>query len=105
MNDASQDKQQRILNCISSIPAGKVASYGDIAKAAGLPGYARYVGAVLRSLPHDSSVPWHRIINSQGKISFPVFSDAFNKQVNQLQAEGVVVIAGKINLKTYSAFN
>lgn len=105
MNDSNQDKQQRILNCISSIPAGKVASYGDIAKAAGLPGYARYVGTVLRKLPNNSSIPWHRIINSQGKISFPILSEGFNEQVKRLQAEGIVVIAGKIKLKTYSAFN
>lgn len=103
MNEASQDKQQRILNCISSIPAGKVACYGDIAKAAGLPGYARYVGTTLRNLPSNTTIPWHRIINSQGKLSFEKGSDAFDEQVNRLNTEGVEVLKGKVNLNVYNA--
>lgn len=46
-----------------------MATYGQIAKLIGLPKNARQVGTVLRSLPDDSGVPWHRILNAQGKIS------------------------------------
>ena len=53
---------------ISQIPRGRVASYGDVAKMAGLPGYARYVGYLLKSVPIDTSLPWHRVVRSDGTI-------------------------------------
>lgn len=90
-----------IIQQIAAVPKGKVSTYGDVAKAAGLPGYARYVGAILKKLPKDTKVPWHRIINSQGRISFPIGSDSFNEQVKRLQAEDIHLIKGKINLKHF----
>lgn len=54
---------------VRKVPSGRVATYGQIAKLIGLPKNARQVGTVLRSLPEGSRVPWHRILNSQGKIS------------------------------------
>lgn len=54
---------------VRKVPRGRVATYGQIAKLIGLPKNARQVGTVLRSLPDDSGVPWHRILNAQGKIS------------------------------------
>jgi len=54
---------------ISQIPEGRVATYGQIAKLAGFPRNARQVGAVLRSLPVGSKVPWFRVVNSKGEIS------------------------------------
>lgn len=54
---------------VRKVPKGRVATYGQIAKLIGLPKNARQVGTVLRSLPDDSGVPWHRILNAQGKIS------------------------------------
>lgn len=64
----STDHTERILTLIRQIPAGKVATYGQIAKLAGIPRNARQVGAVLRNL-HDNSVPWFRVVNSKGQIS------------------------------------
>ncbi|HVK99068.1 MAG TPA: MGMT family protein [Dongiaceae bacterium] len=95
------EPQQKILQTIAAIPKGKVCTYGKIAEYAGLPRYARLVGATLRNLPAGSKIPWHRVINSQGRSSFPVGSDAYRKQVRRLEAEGVILTGGKYNLRHY----
>lgn len=93
--------KERILQTIALIPTGKVCTYGKIAEYAGAPRRARFVGTVLKQLPANSKIPWHRVINSQGKISFPQGSPAFIKQQERLQAEGVAMLNGKVNLKKY----
>jgi methylated-DNA-protein-cysteine methyltransferase-like protein len=97
----NNDSQQAILQTLANIPAAKVCTYGDIAKLSGNHGKARYVGHILRNLPSDSSIPWHRVINSQGKISFPTHTTQFQQQKERLEIEGIRVISGKINLKQY----
>ncbi|WP_235015476.1 MGMT family protein [Oceanicoccus sp. KOV_DT_Chl] len=85
----SMNNQQRIWQVVSQIPAGYVASYGQVAAQAGLPKAARLVGNVLRQLPDDSKLPWHRVVNAQRKISFPQLSDAYQHQKQRLLAEGI----------------
>lgn len=58
-----------ILATVELIPEGRVATYGQIAFLAGLPGHARQVGFALRGLPEGSTVPWQRVVNAQGEIS------------------------------------
>jgi len=58
-----------ILAVVARIPKGRVATYGQIARLAGLPGQARLVGYALHALPEHSRVPWHRVINAEGRIS------------------------------------
>ena len=84
------DINHRIWQVVALIPAGKVATYGDVAKLAGLPGAARRVGAALRALPSDTKIPWHRVINAQGRLSLPEGSGAQYTQRERLEAEGVV---------------
>ena len=95
----------KIWQTVQQIPQGKVASYGQIADLSGLPKRARLVGKALAALPKNSDyaehVPWHRVVNSQGKISLPLASAAFKRQKAQLQQEQVVVIVNKINLHIY----
>jgi len=90
---------------VQLIPKGQVASYGQIADLAGLPGRARLVGKSLGKVPDNGwqgqSVPWFRVINSQGKISFPPGSDSFQKQKQHLQDEQIVVIGSRIKLKEF----
>ena len=93
--------QHRILQTIAAIPKGRVCTYGKVAELAGLPRHARLVGATLRNLPGGSRIPWHRVINSQGRSSFPEGSDAFHKQIQRLEAEGVILTGGKYNLRQY----
>lgn len=51
------------------IPRGRVATYGQVARLAGLGGQPRLVGYALAALPDDSRVPWHRVVNAQGRVS------------------------------------
>ena len=95
----------KIWRTVQKIPAGKVASYGQIADLAGLPGRARLVGKSLGFVPvegvNGSPVPWYRVINSAGKISFPIGSENFERQRQALQDEQVVVIGARIKLKDF----
>jgi methylated-DNA-protein-cysteine methyltransferase related protein len=77
----------RIYDLVRQIPKGRVATYGQIATMAGIPGHARQVGYALHSLPEFSDVPWHRVINHQGRISL-VHSASLQRTL--LEAEGVV---------------
>jgi len=90
-----------ILQQLAQIPHGYVTTYGALAKAAGLPGYARFVGQVLRQLPKGTKLPWHRVVNAQGKLSFPLSSDAYQEQKTRLQGEGIELHNDKINFKKY----
>lgn len=80
----------RVYRLVSMIPKGKVASYGQIAWMLGNPRGARTVGWALHGLPEGTDVPWHRVINSQGRISTSCLQHDANLQRELLEAEGVV---------------
>ena len=61
--------RERIYSQVRKVPRGKVATYGQIASLAGLDGQARQVGYAMAALPSHSAVPWHRVINAQGRVS------------------------------------
>ena len=60
---------ERIYTVVSRIPRGRVATYGQVALLANLPGRARLVGYALNALDGRRPVPWHRVVNAQGRIS------------------------------------
>ena len=92
--------QQRIYQILAAIPAGKVTTYGDIARLAGSPRAARQVGGVLKRLPEGSKLPWHRVINRLGEISLT--GDDLERQRHALLQEGIDVSAeGKVALSRY----
>lgn len=93
------NKIARIEAIIALIPPGKVASYGQVADLAGLPGRARLVGKVLRET--DKVLPWHRVIGAGGTISLPRGSNGFAEQTGRLQEEGVVVIGGRVRIREW----
>ncbi|HEY6642383.1 MGMT family protein [Povalibacter sp.] len=95
------DLPARILAAVRRIPRGKVCTYGDVADVAGLPRRARLVGTVLRQTPASRDLPWFRVINAGGRISFPVGSDAYQRQRSKLETEGVVFVGGRVDLKHY----
>ncbi|RYZ67336.1 MAG: DNA methyltransferase, partial [Proteobacteria bacterium] len=78
-----------VIKWIKKIPRGKVATYGQIARLAGKPGGARGVGWILNSSTEKQRLPWQRVINSQGSISFPQKSDEFKLQKKLLIKEGI----------------
>ncbi|MDM1019361.1 MGMT family protein [Acinetobacter sp. VNK23] len=101
MQDTNELHRQ-ILEVIALIPYGRVASYGQIAKLAGLPKHARLVGYVLKHLDKESQIPWYRVINSQGKISVTRMDEKGNNvQQDLLEAEGVYLLNGKVSLKKF----
>ena len=97
----TDDSWQAILNVLGAVPPGRVCTYGKIAELAGCPGKSRYVGYILKSLPDDSRLPWHRIVNAQGRISFPLHSDRYALQRSLLENEGIHFLRDRITLCTF----
>jgi methylated-DNA-protein-cysteine methyltransferase-like protein len=89
---------ERIWKAVAEIPQGQVASYGGIARRAGLPRRARLVGRALRLAPASLKLPWHRVLNAQGRISLPAGSKAHRAQRRLLEAEGIVFRKGRVDL-------
>ncbi|MGQ0639577.1 MAG: MGMT family protein [Gemmatimonadaceae bacterium] len=84
----------RIYAAIRRIPRGQVASYGQIARLAGLPRHARLVGYALHRLTTGSSIPWHRVVNAKGELSLVRAGRASGlEQRLRLEREGVRVNA------------
>ena len=79
---------QAVIECIKSIPEGKVASYGKIASLAGYPGGARQVVRILSTLSEKESLPWHRIVKKNGIIALTGIGA--REQMILLEREGVV---------------
>ncbi len=101
LNDTMPTNRERVWQVIHSIPAGKVCTYGRVAEMAGLPRQARAVGRYLSELPEGSKIPWYRVVNSQGKLSFEVGSARFLTQKLKLQKEDINFSNNKISLKAY----
>ena len=97
----SRELDERIHSTVRQIPRGKVAAYGWIAERAGVPRGARRVGRALRTLPSARRIPWHRVVNAQGRISFPKGSATARKQRELLMAEGVIFHNQRIDLKRF----
>lgn len=66
---AAAGTHHRIMAVVGRIPRGRVATYGQVARLAELPGQARLVGYALSALDEASRVPWHRVVNAMGRIS------------------------------------
>jgi methylated-DNA-protein-cysteine methyltransferase-like protein len=96
---------ERVKKVIKQIPSGKVATYGQIAFLAGNPRGARQVSWILHSCSKKDTLPWHRIINSKGRISLPV-NQGYNIQKVLLEKEGIDFDEdGSINLDLYLWYN
>jgi methylated-DNA-protein-cysteine methyltransferase-like protein len=87
------DTYSRIYAVVHRIPRGKVATYGQVARLAGLSNAARQVGYALHALGGHSALPWHRVINSAGRISLPPEAGGIEQRLRLLQ-EGVAVDQG-----------
>jgi methylated-DNA-protein-cysteine methyltransferase-like protein len=84
-----QQRTAAILAAVRNIKPGTFASYGEVARRAGLPGRARLVGAVLRESDGATRLPWHRVTGAGGRIAFPAGSRAAREQIRRLEREGV----------------
>lgn len=90
-----------IYATVERIPRGRVSTYGVIAQVAGLPRRARLVGTALKHVSRTRNLPWYRVIAASGRFAFPVGSDAYRKQQQYLQREGVSLDRGRVNLQKY----
>jgi len=85
---------QAIWNVVSSIPPGRVVSYGEVARTGGYPHHARMVSkAMSRS---DNPLPWYRVVRSNRTLAFDIGSKSYQRQKELLGQEGVQVIKGKV---------
>ena len=95
------DKIKRIWKTVVAVPKGKVASYGQIADLAGLPGRARLVGKALQLAPKEMALPWYRILRSNGLLAFEKGSKSALHQKGFLQEEAVVVLNNRVKLSQF----
>ncbi|UTF60029.1 MGMT family protein [Gilvimarinus sp. DA14] len=84
----NSDSAQALYTALAHVPEGQVVTYGQLARLAGRPGAARWAGRLLRELPTDSTLPWHRVVNAAGRISLPLDSGG-QRQLDRLAAEGI----------------
>lgn len=91
--------RERVWQVVAAIPGGRVATYGQVAQLAGVPRGARFVGTVLRGLPRDSRLPWHRVLNASGRLSVDPLTA--REQRERLEAEGVAFIGGRVSLNRF----
>jgi methylated-DNA-protein-cysteine methyltransferase-like protein len=101
MQNPKQQHLQAIYLALASVPAGRVVTYGQLAAMAGLARAARLAGRALRDLPEGTELPWHRVINAQGRISLSEDSSSYQEQKRRLAMEGIQFNNNKINLRIY----
>ena len=89
MSMTAQERAAAIRKAVRTIKRGSFASYGEIARKAGLPGRARLVGQVLRESGDEPRLPWHRVTGAGGRIAFPAGSSNAREQLSRLAREGV----------------
>lgn len=97
----SDSPSKRIYEAVKRIPYGKVATYSQVAEAAGNAKMSRAVGNALHKNPDPSSIPCFRVVNSKGELSSEFAFGGKNRQKQLLEAEGVEVINGRVDLSKY----
>lgn len=96
------DRNSRVYAVVRRIPRGRVASYGQVAAWAGLGRLARQVGYALHALPKESDVPWHRVVNAQGRVSPRSTHGPELEQRIRLELEGVRFdAAGRVAMERF----
>lgn len=92
----------KVYEVVKRVPAGRVATYGDVATVLGSPRVARHVGWALAAVVDRPDVPWHRIINAKGTISARGDVGRVTVQQQRLEEEGVVFDdRGRVDLKVF----
>ena len=103
MNDSTRQRAAAIRKAVRAIKRGTFASYGEVARRAGLPGRARLVGTVLRESGDEPRLPWHRVTGAGGRIAFPSGSRAAREQLRRLEREGVKARGNRVVQKPSAA--
>ena len=91
--------QQKVYEIVSKIPAGKVMTYGQVAKLAGSPRAARAVGMCMSRNKDRNTVPCHRVVAANGALTGYAFGDGVSTKRKLLLDEGVIFVDGRVNLQ------
>lgn len=83
---------------VGSIPKGKVATYGQVARLAGSPGAARAVGSIMRTNKDTRAVPCHRVVGSTGALTGYAYGSGVSTKKKKLSTEGVMFKGEKVDL-------
>lgn len=97
----SDSPSKRIYDAVRKIPYGRVATYGQVAEAAGDKKMARAVGNALHKNPDPDNIPCFRVVNSKGELAGEFAFGGAGAQAKLLEAEGIEVVEGKVDLKKY----
>ena len=97
----SDSPSKRIYEAVKRIPKGKVATYGQVAAMAGNPKMSRAVGNALHKNPDPGGIPCYRVVNSKGELSGEFAFGGKGKQQALLEADGIEVAGGKVDLQKY----
>ena len=93
--------KQAIYDFLTTIPAGKVVTYGQIGKFFGNLHYARTIGNILHENPDGEKYPCYKVVNSQGKLSEHYAFGGLAAQRQKLLADGIAVQNNRVDLKKY----
>ena len=92
---------EEVYTLLKTIPKGKVTTYGDIARALGYPCRAKFVGYTLHVNPDPENIPCYKVVNREGRLA-PAFAfGGEDAQRAMLEADGVEVVNGKVDLEKY----
>ena len=92
---------ESIWRVVAAIPAGRVSTYGEVAKLAGLPRGARQVGRALGKAPASLRLPWFRVIGAGGRIALLKGTEGYRTQISKLRADGVAVENGRVRMSEF----
>lgn len=90
---------QPVYRLVKKIPRGRVATYGDVAKALRLPGGARVVGYAMASCPADQAIPWHRVVGAGGRLLISEPHASLQRRL--LSSEGVSIEGRTIDMNRF----
>lgn len=96
-----ESRQAAVYLVMAQIPEGRVVTYGELARLAGLGRAARWVGRLMSQLPDGTRLPWHRVIAAGGRLSLPAGSAAGHEQRMRLRAEGVTIINDRVDIRRH----
>lgn len=98
--NSSFDKE-KLYNLLTRIPKGRVVTYGQLARMLGNKFWAQSVGNALHTNPDGEKYPCYKVVNSKGKLSTAYAFGGLDEQRRRLEAEEIVVVEGKVDLKRY----
>ena len=94
-SERTAELREAVWQLVARIPEGRIATYGQIARLAGYPGHARYVGRTLGNLPKGSKLPWHRVLGADRTVSLRE-GGGHAEQRRRLEQEGVTFVGRRV---------